>query len=220
MFKPRAFLFDLDNTLINRREMFKVFSELFVTHFMPDFEDHRRAVETLRVMDNDGYGARPELYDRLFGELNVPEPAHEVLIRFWNTVQPECVVAMPEMDALLEGIRSSGAKLALVTNGYTELQSRKIEKAGIGHYFDAVLISEKVGYNKPDRRIFEMALERLDVSADESVFVGDHPVNDIHGAQNAGIRAVWMNPFGETDCGGRTPFMEIKSLHELFALIA
>ena len=58
-------------------------------------------------------------------------------------------------------------------------------------YFETILISEKEGIKKPDPRIFKKALEQLNVSANESLFVGDHPVNDVKASQDVGMLAVW-----------------------------
>ena len=59
-------------------------------------------------------------------------------------------------------------------------------------------LSEAEQLKKPDARLFQRALDRLEVSADEAVFVGDHPLVDIGGAIAAGLRAIWKrDPFWE-----------------------
>jgi putative hydrolase of the HAD superfamily len=88
-------------------------------------------------------------------------------------------------------LRADGMKLALVTNGPVEWQSRKIECMNIARFFDSILISEAEGVQKPDARIFGRALERCDVAASETIFVGDHPENDIAGSAAAGLTPVW-----------------------------
>jgi putative hydrolase of the HAD superfamily len=62
---------------------------------------------------------------------------------------------------------------------------------------DVLIASEEAGVSKPDPRIFEIALERLEATADRAVMVGDSWANDILGARAAGIRAVWFNPAGD-----------------------
>jgi putative hydrolase of the HAD superfamily len=57
--------------------------------------------------------------------------------------------------------------------------------------FDSIVISDAEGIGKPDRRIFHRALEELNVTASQAVFVGDHPEVDVAGARAAGMRAVW-----------------------------
>jgi putative hydrolase of the HAD superfamily len=75
---------------------------------------------------------------------------------------------------------------------------RKIEKTGVAPFFDAILVSDAEGIQKPDPRIFARALERCSVDAGESLFVGDHPEADIMGAKNAGLQPVWKRkPYWE-----------------------
>jgi putative hydrolase of the HAD superfamily len=72
-----------------------------------------------------------------------------------------------------------------------ERQNAKLTALGISTLFDVVLISEAEGIRKPDRAIFDMAVNRCGVSPTEAMFVGDHPEVDIAGAQAAGLVPVW-----------------------------
>ena len=87
-----------------------------------------------------------------------------------------------------------GVKIGLVTNNVVSEQERKVEALGLVPFTDALVISEAVGVNKPDPRIFQIALERLSARADGCVMVGDSWASDVVGATAAGIRAVWFNP--------------------------
>jgi putative hydrolase of the HAD superfamily len=62
----------------------------------------------------------------------------------------------------------------------------------IARHVQSVVVSEAVGVKKPDRQIFEAAQERLGVSATQSIFIGDHPQNDIVGPQALGMKAIWF----------------------------
>ncbi|MCI0712711.1 MAG: HAD-IA family hydrolase, partial [Chloroflexi bacterium] len=89
-----------------------------------------------------------------------------------------------------------------------------IDALGIRKYMDVILISEKVGIRKPDRRIFDMALAQLGVSASEAMFVGDNPDSDIRGAMQAGIAAVWLSD-GKAWAGSDSPTHIIRHFHQL-----
>jgi putative hydrolase of the HAD superfamily len=65
-------------------------------------------------------------------------------------------------------------------------------KLGINRFFNAVLVSEEVGWRKPHTKIFEEALKRLEVTAEETVYVGDSPLEDIKGAKAAGMKTVFV----------------------------
>ena len=113
-------------------------------------------------------------------------------------------------------IMSQHASLALVTNGLSEVQRRRIERTGIVDYFDAVIISAEVGAAKPAAEIFDIAFEELDAPHKESaMMVGDNLVSDILGGANYGIATCWYNPkrkkSGPTD---RISY-EISALNEL-----
>ena len=91
----------------------------------------------------------------------------------------------------LGALREDGIKLGIITNGPVSWQMRKIEKTGVASFFNAILISDAEGIQKPDPRIFQRAMERCGVASQESMFVGDHPEADIAGARNAGLLPVW-----------------------------
>ena len=99
----------------------------------------------------------------------------------------------PEILDLLTRLSQKYA-LGLVTNGTVDVQMRKIDRCGIRPFFpdEAIFISEKVGCAKPDPRIYQAALERFKILADETVFVGDSWPNDVRGPYEVGIRPVWL----------------------------
>src|SRR5207244_11995999 len=86
------------------------------------------------------------------------------------------------------------ARIGIVTNNLLEEQQDKLQYCGLAPSVDVLIASEDVGVSKPDRGIFDLALERMGVSAEDAVMVGDSWANDIAGALNAGIRAIWFNP--------------------------
>jgi putative hydrolase of the HAD superfamily len=84
-------------------------------------------------------------------------------------------------------------KLGLVSNfTYAPVIYAKARRLGINKFFNAVLVSEDVGWRKPHIKIFEESLKRLGVTAEETVYVGDSPLEDIRGAKAAGMRTVFV----------------------------
>lgn len=71
-----------------------------------------------------------------------------------------------------------------------------IKALQIEHYFDIILVSEWEGMKKPDERIFLKALNQLQVAPCESVFVGDHPENDVRAAKQVGMKGIWKKDAG------------------------
>ena len=111
-------------------------------------------------------------------------------------------------------------RLYLATNGIVNVQSRRIKDSGIGKYFDGIFVSERIGYNKPDKRFFDLAFAEIpDFKLDETVIIGDSLTSDIQGGINAGITTVFFNPKSVKNNTGIAPCYEISSLSELPELL-
>jgi HAD superfamily hydrolase (TIGR01509 family) len=98
---------------------------------------------------------------------------------------------VPGTREMLHGLRDMGLRLAVVSNADGRVD-QYLSAAGLDQAFEFVLDSGILGIEKPDPRIFELALERLGVAADETVYVGDTWEIDIEGARAAGIRPVYV----------------------------
>jgi len=100
----------------------------------------------------------------------------------------------PEVPEVLEALRANGVELGIVTNSSQSmaLRDRELAHVRLIDYFPSCRISAvDAGYLKPDPRIFQAALDRLRLTPDQAVYVGDHLQADVVGAQSAGMRAVW-----------------------------
>ncbi|SOD19727.1 YjjG family noncanonical pyrimidine nucleotidase [Pedobacter xixiisoli] len=84
--------------------------------------------------------------------------------------------------------------LHIISNGFKEAVVTKMTVSNLNPYFKNVVISEDVGVNKPDKAIFEYALNLAQAQKQESIMIGDSLEADIYGAQNFGMRAIFFNP--------------------------
>lgn len=110
-------------------------------------------------------------------------------------------------------------RLGVITNGNAAIQQAKIDRAGLGQYFESVTTSD-VGAGKPDRRIFEYAARAMEVELGASVYVGDLLEWDVGGANGAGMVSVWLNRRGTARKGSDpVPDAVIASLAELPDLV-
>lgn len=100
---------------------------------------------------------------------------------------------MPGALELLEYLRPK-YNMYILSNGFKELQSRKMRTAGIDGYFDALILSEDIGINKPNRELYEYALVRTGSKLNESLMIGDMFDTDIVGAANIGMEQMYYNP--------------------------
>lgn len=107
----------------------------------------------------------------------------------------ETFVVFPDAAPCLERLKAEGFRLAVVSNWDRTLH-QALRHNGLDGYFEFALASLQEGTEKPDPRIFQIALARLGLSTQEVIHVGDHLVDDIEGARNAGIRSVHLDRFG------------------------
>jgi putative hydrolase of the HAD superfamily len=83
--------------------------------------------------------------------------------------------------------------LHIITNGFEEIQAKKMASSKILDYFDVIVTSESVGVKKPNPRVFEFALEKANATKNNSIMIGDSIEADIYGAINSGIKAIHCN---------------------------
>ena len=193
----RAVIFDLDDTLLDRRGSFDAFVRDQWTRFVPSVQaiDQEQYVQTLAEQDRDGYGPRKGLFASLTTRFGLSADVADSLLTDYRAKFPSACRLFPDAVPTLSSMRASGLKLGLITNGSLRMQRRKLECVGLGASFDTVLISDAEGISKPDVRIFLRALERLEVKPAAAAFVGDHPEVDIAGARAAGMHTIWRrNP--------------------------
>ncbi|MBS1765033.1 MAG: YjjG family noncanonical pyrimidine nucleotidase [Bacteroidetes bacterium] len=99
---------------------------------------------------------------------------------------------LPHATELLNHLQGR-YELAIVTNGFAEAQHTKLKSSDIAHFFSQVVISEEVGYHKPDPRIFIHTAEILNAPVEDCLMIGDNAETDIAGAIAAGMDCVYLN---------------------------
>lgn len=106
--------------------------------------------------------------------------------------------------------------LHIITNGFQDIQPKKLRSSGIEQYFEIVVTSENSNARKPSPEIFQFAMDQASTHKDESVMIGDNPKADIHGARDFGMRTILFDP------SGRRRSMadySIQSLNELIDIL-
>ena len=115
---------------------------------------------------------------------------------------------------------SGTVRLALLTNGFSQVQNSRIAKTGTAKYFDTIVISEEVGCRKPQREIFDLLLDRLHhTRRDDVLMIGDSLNSDIRGGINTGIDTCWYNPEQLPAKQAIRPTYEIKDLGAITDLL-
>jgi putative hydrolase of the HAD superfamily len=106
--------------------------------------------------------------------------------------EPQAWVLYPEVSETLSALKQRGVILGVISNFDSRLV-RVLNGLGAGSSFEEIFVSSRVGYAKPDPRIFHAALNRHGLKPENAIHVGDSETNDLHGANNAGLRGVLID---------------------------
>ncbi|HEY5591378.1 MAG TPA: YjjG family noncanonical pyrimidine nucleotidase [Paludibacter sp.] len=109
--------------------------------------------------------------------------------------------------------------LTIISNGFVEVQYKKLRSANLEHYFTHVVLSEAAGALKPDKRIFEYALQLNNAIAVETIMIGDSYEADIRGAQNAGIDQIFLNSKLDSTEKKELSTFQVKNLEEILHIL-
>ena len=221
-------LFDADGTLFDyeRAEaaaLAALWADSELGERAPELDEAYRRINSalwrrFETGDISSHEIKEERFRRLVAELDLDaEP--ETLSRDYIDRLGLQTQLIPGAERLLAAL-APRYRLGLITNGLAAVQRSRLERSPIGGRFEVVVISEEVGFAKPDRRIFEHALERMERPARERVLmVGDNPLADIEGARSFGLATCWLNLDGRAD-GGVVSDHEVHSLDDLEARLA
>jgi putative hydrolase of the HAD superfamily len=108
---------------------------------------------------------------------------------YWNTLMEHMVLEKGLTD-LIDQLHQEGIYVGIGTNMTADIQYEKIDKLGIGSYFDGFITSEDAGFEKPDVEFFQFCADRAGVSLEECIFIGDNPKLDVKGAADAGMKSI------------------------------
>lgn len=205
--KIKAILFDLDDTLLNSKkseynaicEFKKLFTEFDMIDNMQFFERWHiitmKAYEAYLSKEISFENMRKLRMKNLFlyftSKVLSDNEAQKIFDIYFNLYEKNWIL-FDDTIHTLEKLKDS-YKLAIVTNGDSELQRKKIDNIGVKKYFSEIIISSEVGVSKPDKEIFRIACKRLKVEPEECVMIGDKFKVDIKGAIRSGMKAIWIN---------------------------
>ncbi len=200
--------FDLDHTIWDfDRNAEETLHELYKTYRLNELGLHSADlfIESYTVNNHQlwadyhlGRITKEELrqtrFSKTFIELGVhPDHVPHQFEDDYVRICPTKTNLFPEAVETLDYLQKKYS-LHLISNGFKESTELKIEKTGIGKYFQSIVISEIVGINKPDRAIFEHALTGAKAVKEKSVMIGDSLEADIRGALDFGMTAIYFNP--------------------------
>ncbi|MEI8084678.1 MAG: YjjG family noncanonical pyrimidine nucleotidase [Paludibacter sp.] len=223
---------DLDDTLwdfhANAKEsLHEVFDQRKLSQYFEDFEHFFKIYAKRNLELWELYGKGEISKDFLMIErfrhpllkmgVDNDELAEQIGTQFLD-ILPTKTILLPHAQELLDYLYPK-YPLTIISNGFVEVQYKKLRSANIEHYFTHVVLSEAAKALKPDKRIFEYALQLNAATAPDTIMIGDSYAADIVGAQNAGIDQVFLNPKFITTDKNKPATYTIKSLEEIFQII-
>ncbi|KTF15167.1 pyrimidine 5'-nucleotidase [Pseudoalteromonas sp. H105] len=216
-------LFDADETLFSFNA-FAGLKRMFATHDVDftqaDYTHYQLTNKSLWLDYQNNKISATYLQVTRFSEwadkLNVPA---QQLNNDFLTAMAEICEPLPGAKTLLKKLKPH-AKLGIITNGFTQLQARRLEHTGLKDMFDWLVISEQVGIAKPAVEIFDHTFKLMGNPNKENILmVGDTASSDILGGMNAGIDTCWLQHPGSELPPAITPTYRITELVQLQHLL-
>jgi HAD superfamily hydrolase (TIGR01549 family) len=221
--------FDLDDTLWHARPAIERAIQLwfeFLTQQFPRFGEQfdLNAIQRLRqqLADHDDYRHRVSALRIALGHTALRQSGYsqaeaengaQRAFEIFHEARHE-VMLFNNVEATLAAL-AQHYKLGVITNG-----NAQIARLGLAHHFAFAISAEGINISKPDRRVFEHALQLGEAAAAETVHVGDQPKDDVEGAQQAGIRTIWINRAQVAWSGSVPPDAEIHDIEAVIAAVA
>ena len=214
MLLPKAILFDLDDTIVSYSKV----SKLAWDKVCSDFADKEKLFDAKTLTDAikeaaKWYWSDPERHRE--GRLRLNDTRRDIVrlaLKKLDCCEEEYSICIADnyselhqdmihmfdgAEATLTELTQRGIKLALLTNGNAEKQRYKINRFDLDKFFDTCLVEGEIGFGKPDIRVFQMALERLEVNPEQAWMVGDNLQWDIAAPQKLGIFSIWNDHAGK-----------------------
>ena len=223
----KTIFFDLDNTLWDterngKESMEEVYQDYGFDSLFPDFETFYAIYwsNNLKLWDQYQIGEISKhklIVERLYFPLKPYMEYNEEFILSLNddflhrtSLRKKLI---PDAIEILEYLKPK-YKLYIISNGFTEVQHKKMKNSDLSRFFEGIILSDLVGVNKPHPEIFRKALEIASSKPEETIMIGDSWDADIVGAKNAKIDQIWLN-LNATQEGEFEPTFQISSLKEI-----
>ena len=235
----KAVLFDLGSTLIEYEnhewaELGKMgikaahpylkglFPDLSpVEIFGPSFYKHLRDILDSRAGEAEVglYDAVSEIFQRM--KIVYRDGLVEKFVDIYYKPVTDQISLIPGAVEVLQAISDSNKVIGLVSNSIfpEKFHLGEMKRFGLHKYFDFTIFSSSVGFRKPGRRIFDLALKRAGVSPSEAIFIGDRFDADIAGAKNAGMTSIWRHRAGRENPDTIEPDYSIDNLTDLLPIV-
>jgi putative hydrolase of the HAD superfamily len=197
--------FDLDNTLWDfsansYHALHQTMAQLGFLEQIEPFDDFFRHYETInehlweeyRQKKIDKTQLTTQRFEQSLTQYNIHTDFKNVNDAYLE-LMPLQTRLFPDVPETLAYLKNKGYAMHIITNGFREVQYRKLDTSGLSSFFDRVVISEEIKAPKPEREIFEYALKSANARKTKSIMIGDSFEIDIVGAWEFGIDQIYFN---------------------------
>jgi putative hydrolase of the HAD superfamily len=181
------------------------------------YEDRYRTDDTFWTNEDETSQVWVGMYSLLCRRLGIAEQPEQIARRVYDEFgRAERWQAYTDVEPAFRRLRARGCAVGIISNWDRRLAGL-LGGVGLAGHVDTVVSSAEVGLRKPDPRIFELALDRVGVTAADAAHVGDHHYADVLGAQAAGMTAVLIDRHDKV--GGDAPGLFLRTLDDLEAVL-
>ena len=237
MKRYKAIFLDWDDTIgdwstAEHKALQDIYATYRLDRLYPTFEDYVNAYRPYNLKLWGMYGRGEVTKERLHLQrflrpllVNDANDANEETVNLAHEIGAEFLRLTNKYFSVLPGAAdvvkalAKNYPLTIISNGFKEVQYYKFEHSGLASYFTHTIISEEVGINKPQPGIFEIALERNGITADEAVMIGDSYSSDIAGAQAAGIDQIWVRNEGAKELTNERATYIVSNVSEILKIL-
>lgn len=218
--------FDFDCTLYDRQRVWDRLAEGFAARFETYIDPGLSRAQVHEILcrgDAEGI-AHDDTWQGIFARyiqkgLFAQELPFADFYDFIKAEFPPAIVLHEDAVDCLRGLREKGFRLGIYTNGVSDYGRMKLRATGVDALVDYILCSGDIGIEKPDPRGFAVLAGGMGLKPEELAFVGDHPKNDVMGAANAGMTAIWLWALVPWPEGFDAPEHAVKMLSEVPAIV-
>ncbi len=228
--KIKAVFFDLDDTLYDQRQyLFPAFMK--VSRYLEgrlgiDAKyTYNILVEIVRMFGS----ASGKIFDMLLQKIGCypDKTLIKKMVAVFYSYRPRRLIPYPRVIETLSELKRRGYRLGIITDGYPEIQRTKLKTLNLEGFFEMVVISDEYGrrFRKPHVISYLIALEKMHVKPNESIYVGDNPLKDFYGANKLGMTTIrirsgeYANINVENLDPDYRPKYEIGRIEDIFAIL-
>ena len=222
----KAIFFDADDTIVDHKQCEKKALEYLFDNIQKEYKQQYQDI--FRPLDRSLWNSVanntnpvpkediPEYrFKEFFKKINLEYSNYKEANKLFKKGLADAVALTQNAYDIIKYLYEKKYKICVVTNGLVELQVPRIRNSQISEYISEIIVSEEVGINKPNPKIFNVLLNKLSLKPSQVIMIGNSIEEDIKGAQNANIQTIWYNP---SQCINHTqiiPNYQIGNLLEL-----